>query len=144
MKKIYLLVAVATIVLAFTGCSGSGNIAGGGGSVDTSVIYVVGTYTNFAELTNYAAVWKNGVRTNLNIDYTATGIFVTDSNVYITGYYGGGSVHPFYWKDGTKTDLSSTYNGETSGVVVDSGGVVYISGYMDISGNTPGYWKNGT
>ena len=150
MKKLYLLVAVASVVLVFTGCSGSDPVAGGSGgggggvAVDTSVIYVVGTYTNFAESKNYAAVWINGVKTNLTIDYTATGIFVTDSNVYITGYYGGGSVRPFYWKDGTKTALSSTYDGQTSGVVVDSGGVVYISGYMDISGYTPGYWKDGT
>ena len=143
MKKIYLLVAVATIVLAFTGCSGSDTVAVGGGTVDISVTYVAGIYFDGVS-TSYAAVWKNGVRTNLTIDYTATGIFVTDSNVYITGYYGGGSVRPFYWKDGTKTALSSTYDGQTSGVVVDSGGVVYISGYMDISGYTPGYWKDGT
>jgi hypothetical protein len=58
---------------------------------------------------NAPAYWKNGVENDLPLNGAsygnATSIFVSDSNIYVSGYTSAGAV---YWKNGVETILSSS------------------------------------
>src|SRR5579863_1805333 len=89
---------------------------------------------------NYAAYWKNGVRTivfsNSNL-INAVSIAVSGSDIYLTATIGNDTAA--YWKNGARTTLGS-HNCYAYGIAM-SGGDVYVIG---VDNSVPVYWKNGT
>jgi uncharacterized repeat protein (TIGR02543 family) len=70
---------------------------------------------------------------------TATGIFISGSDVYYSGSYNSVAC---YWKNGTKNDLSGT----AARSIAVSGSDVFVAGTANDSGSgdKPCYWKNST
>lgn len=91
--------------------------------------------------------WKNGQATLLSTTQGNTGgaygIAVADTHVYVGGYTHF-SIHPgteaAYWRNGTKTALTSRNNPGEVRALVMSGSDLYIGGGED---HKPAYWKNG-
>jgi len=86
--------------------------------------------TNLFSRTPLSTISSNG-------SIPASSIFVAGTDQYICGFEGGAC----YWKNGTRTQLSTNTDSYASEVSV-SGSDVYISG--NGNNNTAGYWKNGT
>jgi hypothetical protein len=122
-------------------------------------VYVAGYVYNNGR--TVAALWKNGVATNLT-DGThnaeAKSVYVSGSDVYVAGFdglpvYGGpaGQKTATLWKNGAATSLTGgTFATDASSVFV-SGKDVYVAGYEtreDMTQSTRGIyiakvWKNG-
>ncbi len=107
---------------------------------ETNQVFVVGNSSDFAEpIPEY---WKNGELFKLpgGITYNgrnaqlATGIAVSQGDVYVCGKYSYGAA---YWKNGIPVSLDSptTY----ASAVAVSGSDVYVVG----TGGGAVYWKNG-
>ena len=112
-------------------------------------IYVAGTLYNGSR--EIAAVWKNGVVTQLS-DGTrqayARAVFVSGSDVYVAGFernltntFGIATI----WKNGVGTVLTTAPNtaSDAFAVYVD-GTAVYVAGYEETgAGQVAKIWKNG-
>jgi hypothetical protein len=122
-------------------------------AVNVGNVYVAGWVYDSTIGNNGTVVWKNGTATEFVVptpgnafDYisgSASAITVTNGDVYVTGYAGGGK----YWKNGTETDLQNGYYCYPSAIAV-SGNDVYIAGSIyhndpDAAISTANYWKNG-
>ena len=85
--------------------------------------------------------FKNGVINNLpivnSIRGNASSIFVSGTDVYLSGNYAGG---PCYWKNGARTDLSTVGSGGSTSSIFVYGTDVYVAGRNN---GYPCYWKNG-
>ena len=115
---------------------------------DLYVLYITGfsgvfdliTGVNYFNETYSIYCFKNGVINNLpivnSIKGNASSIFVSGTDVYMSGNYAGG---PCYWKNGVRTDLSRIGSGGTSSIFVH-GTDVYVAGRNN---GYPCYWKNG-
>jgi hypothetical protein len=129
--------------------------------VNGSDVYVSGGSNEYlidsATTYQFARYWKNGVSVNLSgglIDSSAggtvtsrpntTGIFVSGSDVYVSGTLSGSQA--LYWKNGSPTFLTPTGigSGAAAQAVVVSGSDVYAAGYVDSAGSSYAViWKNG-
>lgn len=120
-----------------------------GVAVNGNDVYVVGIAN-----TSTAAIWKNGVMTNLeNTSYysTANAVTVQDGAVYVAGASNSvGSARATYWRNGIATNVPNTTNAITSISVANAmalnGRDIYLAGYAYTGwgGNTvAAYWKNG-
>ncbi|HZX59341.1 MAG TPA: hypothetical protein VFE54_11470 [Mucilaginibacter sp.] len=122
-------------------------------AVNSGNIYVAGWLFDSGASNNEAALWKNGTPTEFiihspenGIDYiqgSASAVAVSNGDVYVTGYAGGGK----YWKNGTEVDLKNGYSCYPAAIAV-SGNDVYIAGSIDLNDpdaaiSTANYWKNG-
>ena len=101
----------------------------------------------------FAQYWDQGVATNLvgnlfdssggNVTQrpNTTGIYVSGTDVYVTGVVSGFFVsQAVFWKNGFATILG---NGSANAIFV-SGSNVYVAGYSIINGvNVATYWVNG-
>jgi hypothetical protein len=104
-------------------------------------VYVVGDIytTNQVSIATY---WKNGIATELVNDTTknstATGIIVSDTDVYICGMINNVAT---YWKNGIAHSLAG---GISTLAITISGSDIYVTGITYANGNTSAaYWKNG-
>jgi IPT/TIG domain len=110
-------------------------------------VYVAGTTYNNATQINTAVYWKNGVVTSLSdgiLNYLAKGIYVTGSDVYVSGFEGSGNdVSPLYWKNGNKVALTPG-PGITSTISGTGGNIIIGCGYKvpTSTGAQPGFWYN--
>jgi hypothetical protein len=116
-----------SIVSAITGSKGDVYIAG---STNPSGIVI-------------AHYWKNGKDVQLT-DGTkhgdANAIFVSGSDVYVAGYYGG----PVYWKNETlQPGLATSNSGAAFGIAVVDGDVHVVGTRHNGSTFIATYWKNG-
>jgi hypothetical protein len=90
-----------------------------------------------------AAYWKNGTLTQLSptplpvASTEATGIAVSGSDVYVTGYTNDGAT---LWKNGTASALTNV-NTSLANAIMINGSNVYVSGFMNAKVIC---WKNGT
>lgn len=103
---------------------------------------------------NAAVYWKNGVATKLTPpNYQSFGsgaysLFVSGSDVYITGYEAAdnnGSPERFatYWKNGVATHVGRDATNHFNSIFV-SGNDIYLAGSSTVDGtNVATYWKNG-
>lgn len=108
----------------------------------------------------FAEYWKNGVPTllvNGLLDSsgsaysfagypTTTGIAVSGSDVYVSGYEltSGDNVIAIYWKNGVATYLSTSPAGSSANGIAVSGSDVYVAGYQNINDTSRAMlWKNG-
>lgn len=118
-----------------------------------SAVYSAGFYTS--GVNNIAAVWKDGIKTDLacptgNNYNHANSVYVTGGSVYVAGFcqasFGATSSIPVVWKDGVITVLSSvaSYFAAANSVYV-SGGSVYVAGYYCAPGvgAIAAVWKDG-
>lgn len=125
-------------------------------------VYIAGSYGS--DKISKPCYWKNGARTDLNISKASlSGIAVAaNGDVYIAGHYNNTysdldfssifvqdySNIVWYWKNGTKTDLSgptgATYI-STSGIAIAPDNKVYIAGryYSTDKRNTNCFWEVG-
>ncbi len=115
-------------------------------AIDQSNAYVSGIFTDAG--ISQAMYWKNAVPTILTPDkkltQVATGIFVKDTDVYVSGTQGLVVTSAVYWKNGVKSELSSDRSLTTS-IAVDGSGV-YVAGVVFRAGGGPALavvWKNG-
>jgi hypothetical protein len=152
---------------------GIGILVGGGGGtssihgdyvsgifVSGSDVYVSGgshQYQNeIAPTYQFAEIWKDGVSTNLTdglIDSTVggsvtsypttTGVFVSGSDVYVSGTLSG--TQALYWKNGAPVLLSGNGSGAAAAEsIFVNGSDVYAAGYVDsAAASFAVYWKNG-
>ncbi len=116
-------------------------------------VYVAGMY--YADQTSplsVAAVWKNGVKTDLAatgaVISIATGVYVSGENVYVSGYYADadtGKMVATVWKDGVNTVLSSTAGQDAyaNAVFVNNDSVYVAGNYFDGSHFIGAVWKDG-
>lgn len=98
--------------------------------------------------------WKNGIEIPLfkgaanssRVDAVATSIYVSGSDVYVTGYVGvPGISNAVYLKNGTATALTDASQSSQGNCVFVSGSDVYVAGYESNGTNDIAkYWKNGT
>ena len=115
-------------------------IAVGTGIFVADDVYVSGIYRESSD--DKPCYWKG--ETKVDLDFTgadeafATGIYISGSDVYVSGYKTTGSYTACYWKNGTINSLST---GAIAASVFVSGGDVYIAGAD--SSVKPCYWKNG-
>jgi hypothetical protein len=91
-----------------------------------------------------AGYWKNGVFNILENTprlSAAEGISFSGSDMYVVGHAGGNTDTAVQWKNGIRTNYTSS-NGETivAYAVTVSGMDVYAAGVYN---NIPVYWKNG-
>jgi hypothetical protein len=89
--------------------------------------------------------WKDGVWNGLTTGYLATGIAVSDDNVYVSGYTSSGAAGGGYWKNGTWKELNLAEQSTRLrvGEITVSGSDVFVSASRYLSaGWTAGYWKN--
>lgn len=100
---------------------------------------------------NTACYWKNGNQINLSVpaNYTsgATSIFVSGTDVYISGFVKGpySPKNPAYWKNGVLTIITSTYANSEANSIFVVGNDVYAAGYITsvtTGGAIAYYWKN--
>jgi hypothetical protein len=144
----------------------------GGGAVETHSDYVSGIYVSGNDVyvsggsnsyyadkdssIQFAKYWKNGVLINLTpglIEKSGTsitgypmtsGIFVSGSDVYLSGYRGYNQA--LYWKNGNPVFLTTeqTFGAAADAIFVD-GNDVYVAGNLadSIGNNHAVYWKNG-
>ena len=95
-----------------------------------------------------AKYWRDGIGVSLTDgthDAYATGIFVVNNDVYVSGYERNDAAHEVakYWRNGTAVILSNqTKNNYATGIVVQNNNV-YVSGYEDGSLHTAKYWLSG-
>jgi hypothetical protein len=117
-------------------------------AVEGNSVYAAGLIFD-AKISNFEAVyWTNGTAKECVVSTAgensgASAIAVTGSEVYITGYDGGGK----YWKNGVETDLNNGYYCYPSAIAVN-GNNVYIAGIVYSSNpgasiSTATYWNNG-
>ncbi len=112
-------------------------------------VYVVGSLSGSSQ--DIAAVWKNGVLTQLS-DGTrqawARAVFVSGTDVYVVGFernaansFGIAKV----WKNGVGTALTTAPNTASDAFAVYvSGTDVYVAGYEETgAGQVAKLWKNG-
>jgi hypothetical protein len=108
-------------------------------------VYVAG----YGLSTKYIAkIWKNGIEANLTNgqrDAQATGIYVSNGNVYVSGYEFNGSYNEAkYWKNGEAVNLTNVNHDSIATSVFINGQDVYLAGYES---NGTQYeakiWKNG-
>ena len=108
----------------------------------------------------FAEYWKNGVPTllvNGLLDSSAnaysfgaypttTGIAVSGSDVYVSGYELtiGGYPNAIYWKNSVPTYLNTSPAGSGANAITVSGSDVYVAGYANINDTSRAIiWKNG-
>jgi uncharacterized membrane protein len=80
-------------------------------------------------------------------EYTATGIAVSGSDVYVVGYgdYSGTQYTALYWVNGTLETLSANGGEFQATSIAVSGSDVYVAGTEGPPGyESPVYWVNGT
>ena len=105
-------------------------------------IYMAGMYNG------NIAYWKNGKLVDLGVGGYATGIAVSDTDVYVSAnVFNGQADIAAYWKNNTRFNLSESRFANANGIAV-TGGDVYVIGLTvgvpDAAGTThPVYWKNG-
>jgi hypothetical protein len=96
----------------------------------------------------YPVYWKNGRQVHLpNTAYSSgSGIALSDSDVYVSGYGGYSGDTITYWKNGVGINLRDpTINNPAVRAIVVSGndvytlGIAYVNGYDKL---VPVYWKN--
>jgi hypothetical protein len=91
-----------------------------------------------------ATYWKNGTAVTLStVGSRATGIFVSQNSIYVSGFETSGTHNAFYWKNAEKVTLPQV--GFTYGITV-VGADVYVGGVInaaDVFNYYPVYWKNG-
>jgi hypothetical protein len=115
-------------------------------------IYIVGTVRK--PLNYMVTYWKNGTAYYLTdpLGYgTATGLVLSDTDVYIAGSVadGSGVLQGRYWKNRIEGTLSQGLAQHTTGGIAVSGSDVYVAGFENptvdtVYFNTAEYWKNGT
>jgi hypothetical protein len=143
----------------YGGDVGDGIIVDDGGAV-----YVTG-YVRYTSNGNTPCYWKNGVKTDLSVSSggrgTAHAIYLSGSDVYVSGVYTNGSTDyekPCLWVNGTCKYLNytsltcasgSNFCGYRTGGIFKDGSDVYVGGYAfqnytDSRGwiMSPVYWKN--
>ncbi len=105
----------------------------------TTSVYVCGSYISGF------GYWKDGVFTALTNCLDARSIFVSGTDVYVSG--ADNSYSPAYWKNGTHNSLpmSPTHNSGSGMSIFVSGSDVYVAGFDVINGalSRPMCWKNG-
>ena len=108
-----------------------------------------------------ATVWKNGMPVSLPgfgvvgmvdsgryatrgyVDYVNT-IYVSGTDVYVSGGSYNTLAHAAYWKNGTRVDLTVSGGLPTTTSLFVSGSDVYVSGFKSTGLNNAAiYWKNG-
>ena len=147
--KIYIL--PFTMVLLFSSCKKSSNspapnpTPGNSGSV-----YAVGYESNGT--VTVAKYWKDNVAVNLT-DGTrnaqASGIYISGSDVYISGFEmnASGIQVAKYWKNGTEVVLSDGTRNELAYAIAVSGNNVFVLGDLYSADTKTVYtreWVNGT
>ena len=112
--------------------------------IDTTIHITGIIYDNAGKC--IACYWKDGIRTDLAIERSiAYSIFVSGSDVYVSGqYYNGSKWIACYWKNGTRIDLSEDLVGFGNSIYV-YGSDVYVAGFywQDPKTSIACYWKNG-
>jgi hypothetical protein len=123
-----------------------------------SDVYVAGgTAYNIAA---HARYWKNGAPVDLggSLIYssqngtngfpTSTGIYVSGSDIYVSGYQQTAGTSPvaIYWKNGTPVFLSTdSLSGSEAYSIFVAGSDVYVAGWQNINNYSRAMlWKNGT
>ena len=106
---------------------------------DLYVLYKTGFTNNYIIYSTF--YFKNGIINDLppvnSIRGYASSMFVSGTDVYVSGNYGGG---PCYWKNGVRMDLPAIGLSRSPNSIFVSGTDVYVAG----SNNSyPCYWKNG-
>jgi hypothetical protein len=105
-----------------------------------SDVYVVGWEEGYAKL------WKNGVPTNIagfnNSGANASSVYVSNNDVFISGYQGGTNGGGSVWKNGISTNFPA-YTTYANSIFV-SGNDVYVAGAEGGIGSLvkPKVWKN--
>lgn len=90
--------------------------------VKDGTVYATGTDESWQ-----AVYWVNGVKTVLQGNETsAHSIFVHNDDIYVAGSFSNGSC---YWKNGSKTNLTTNADSEAFGIVVTDDGKVITGGY---------------
>jgi hypothetical protein len=89
--------------------------------------------------------WTNGLKMTLAQSGSATGIVVSGTDIYVSGYLNRGSeILAAYWKNGVQYNLTESGIAHAWQIVLN-GNDVYIPG--DVFGTAPQvsavYWKNG-
>jgi hypothetical protein len=143
--------ATATVLTVLAPAGGStgnvnvtnanGTVAGPGFTYNNISVYVCGTGITGA------GDWKDGVFTSLTNCFRTTSIYVSGTDIYVTGIDNTG-FGPAYWKNGIYNSLpmSPTHNSGAGQSIVVSGTDVYVAGFDEINGSRskPMCWKNGT
>ena len=110
-------------------------------------LFVSGTdvYMGGLNASDTAVYWKNGLATPVLGSTSINSLFVSESDLYFTGYVlvpaNGGTNAPAYWKNGVEYDLplnGAAYGNATS--ILVSGTDVYVTGETSEGAV---YWKNG-
>lgn len=113
-------------------------------AVSGSDVYMAGEQSPFSG-NQVATYWKNGTPVPLTDGTSvaeATGVYVSGSDVYVSGY-AQGSNQGSYWKNGAAVPLTVPSNSTTfvgRGIYVSAAGDVYECGEYQ---NLAKYWKNG-
>ncbi|MCP4133847.1 MAG: hypothetical protein GY754_22955 [bacterium] len=111
-------------------------------------VYVVGTHYDPEAHEHRAALWKNGVRTDLELEESshANAVAIDGSNVYVAGKIGSSSC---YWKNGEVIILQERYYGDEYGEgyseamdITTCNGNVYIVGHDRGTENGVTVFKN--
>lgn len=145
------VVWLATLMVLASSCSKDEGVAPTRKDVVIDV-YVAGA-ENPEGIACAALYWKNGTAVRLpQIDpgsfNFATSIFVSGSNVYVSGYEGDNLSTAVYWKNGEVTALQTPEPAQAKAYdICVSGSDVYVAGevqYVNHMGSVAVYWKNGS
>ena len=122
--------------------------------LEGSTIYVGGFYTTTDDpALNIPCYWKGGVRYDLQASGPSsrvTGISVSDSTVYCSGYYAvdATTTAACYWKGTTRYTLklhdgtTDATNAKAYGIVYTNGDVYTVGHYMEGAKSVPCFWRN--
>ena len=137
-KSIFIFIFLATLIVACKKSHPTINI-----SADFTKgynLYISGT------LAGNAVYWKNGNAIFLDSFATATGITVSDTDVYVCGYLNRGSdSYAVYWKNGKRFQLTNSGKAYLNAIAVVGTDVYCAGGYqLNASSNQykAAYWKN--
>lgn len=114
--------------------------------ISGSDVYVCGREVSNSNSNATAKYWKNSVAVNLSAEAfgcNATAIKVFGSDVYVSGRDSNDAV---YWKNGTKTVVSTVTAGSyfQGNEIALNGTDIYVAGWEETPGPTQArVWKNG-
>ena len=148
MKKINLF-CLFVLITMLSACGGSSGDPATGTVEREPIIYIAGYYENI-DGDSIAAVWKDGVRTDLAGPIAeAYSVYVSNGHVYAAGYYHNGALDldiAAVWKDGVKLyDLpipSGTDVAYSTSIYV-SDGHTYVAGYYRTTKYIAAVWEDG-
>lgn len=114
--------------------------------VDGAGVHMVYYYLSYSYLLNDTVDATAAFGTSDMTTYTANDLYISGSDIYVSGYYYGGTPYQAcYWQNGTLTDLGNGTDASYAYAIQYFEGHVYTAGTQNVGTVvSPCYWIDGS